>query len=117
VINHAFEGAKAVHDSVDPLALRTGSLAEVDESMNLFDLVTSFVSKVHFEESDVDGELRFLMNCRSAFTNADGALIKVVQRAIAIVKRCVTKDVKKRRKDQSSSGVVRCFLSNYHSQR
>jgi hypothetical protein len=113
VINHAFEGAKAVHDSVDPLALRTGSLAEVDESMNLFDLVTSFVSKVHFEASDVDAELRFLMNCRSAFTNADGALIKVVQRAIAIVKHCVTKDVKnnEKTKAQAASCVAFCQIT------
>ena len=113
VINHAFEGAKAVHDSVDALALRTGSLAEVDESITLFDLVTSFVSKVHFEEANVDGELRFLMNCRSAFTNADGALIKVVQRAIAIVKRCITEDVKnnEKTKAQAASSVAFCQIT------
>ena len=108
VISHAFDCAKAVHDSVDALALRTGSPDGVDV-VSAFDLVSSFVSKVHYEESDVDAELRFLMNCRSAFTNADRALIKVVQRAISIVKRCVTTDVKKREKTQAQAAASVAF--------
>jgi hypothetical protein len=108
VISHAFDGAKAVHDSVDALALNTGSPDGVDV-VSAFDLVSSFVSKVHYEESDVDAELRFLMNCRSAFTNADGALIKVVQRAISILKRCVTTDVKKREKTQAQAAASVAF--------
>ena len=79
VINHVFNGAKALHDSLDPL-----STAVSDRDI-IFNLVTQFVSKVVFDEENIDAELRFLTSCRSAFINADGALIKIVDRAITIV--------------------------------
>ena len=100
VISHAFNGAIAVHDSVDVLTFKTAS----------FDLVSSFVSKVHFDESDIDGELRFLAKCRSAFPNADDALIKVIRRSIAIVKRCVTMDLKNKSKMQAHAAASLAFF-------
>ena len=100
VISHAFNGAKAVHDSVDVLTFKSAS----------FDLVSSFVSKVHFDESDIDGELRFLAKCRSAFPNADDALIKVIRRSIAIVKRCVTMDLKNKSKMQAHAAASLAFF-------
>ena len=59
VISHAFDCSKAVHDSVDALALRTGSPDGVDV-VSAFDLVSSFVSKVHYEGSTLMQSFDFL---------------------------------------------------------
>lgn len=102
IVNTLFNVSKVVHDSVNALSFQ-------DEVRRISKLIVAFIQRIDFGEQEVEKQLNFYVQCRTAFANLDAVKANLVRGVASLAMR--TYNICGGKHNKETSAFVRACMA------